>query len=626
MSTDIATLGFKVDSTQVRSGTRDLRDLSTASGTASQAASGLTNTITKLAVAFGAYKLADAAKDAILVSARYDTLGVVLQQVGVQAGYTSGELAMFEGTLQANGIAAVESRSSLVRLIQAHVDLKQATELGRIAQDAAVIANLNSSETFERMVRGIQSGETEILKTIGLNVNFQGSYERLAAQLGKTTKALTEDEKIQARVNEVKRKGIDIAGSYEAAMGTAGKQINSMARHLQLMEIAFGKAFQPTLIALVKKATEEIKSFTATLNETTTQARLAAIGETTWALFEKIYGVVRDVGTVMGSMLSVFSTLPAWVLEAGIVGSFIWGKLPVAKAIAAIVAIKGGLDEVGAAMERVAGVGANKTEAEAQLERVLDTLSTKYGIQRGMTGDWLISIRALFDPEVKGLDAAAKSISDGLEAFFDPKVLDMWTGGVWDATSQTGTAVEELSDQIKKAREKLQKQLALLGLEGYEREKKLIEQEYEANVKATKDIVASRQLRDSKLSDLDEKYLREALTREQDYRLEAARLSNDTATVREIELQKYVEGLVRAGYTIEQTEKLRALKIQQIDKDALDKRLEYQRNYALEIAQLSGDTRAAQESGTAKIFGGLEGAGCHALNSLRHLGISSCGR
>ncbi|HOI17615.1 MAG TPA: hypothetical protein PK036_14860, partial [Geobacteraceae bacterium] len=241
MSVDIATLGIEVRSSSVDTASNSLDRFERESKNAETAAGKLTQTNGQLsssfasvtrymqaaAAAMGLWKLAEYIKDAALLAARYETLGAAMNVVGNNAGYTARQMAEYQKELQKTGIAMIEARESLTRMASAHMDLSKAAQLARIAQDAAVIGGINSSEAFSRMVSGIQRGETEILKTIGINVNFENSYKNLADQLGKTSKELTETEKVTARTNAVMDQGTSISGAYEAAMGTAGKQLLS---------------------------------------------------------------------------------------------------------------------------------------------------------------------------------------------------------------------------------------------------------------------------------------------------------------------------------------------------------------------------------------------------------------
>ncbi len=204
---------------------------------------------------------------ATLLAARVETLGVVLGVVGNNAGYTSSQMEMYSKQVQKMGITTQESDSSLVKMASSQMNLAKASQLARVAQDAAVIGQINSSQAFGRMIDGIRSGEVEILKNIGLNVNFQQSYEKLGAQLGKSAKDLTETEKVTARMNAVLEFGKNIAGTYEAAMGTASKTMSSMVRPAEEIKLSLGSAFSPALTDAVKDLYSSLNNVSDWLKE-----------------------------------------------------------------------------------------------------------------------------------------------------------------------------------------------------------------------------------------------------------------------------------------------------------------------------------------------------------------------
>jgi hypothetical protein len=253
MSVDIATLSIAVDSSNINNATG-------AMDKATSAAGALEAMVGKVAAAFGLYKIADWVKDTALLSARYETLGVSMNVVGKNAGYTATSMAWYQKALQETGISALESRDTLTMMAAAQIDLSKSSQLARIAQDAAVIGNINSSEAFQRMIQGIRSGQTEILRTVGINVTFETGYKKLADQLGKTTGSLSELEKMQARTNMVMEYGKNIAGTYEAAMGTAGKQLKSMERYAQDLQLQIGEVFQPALNVIVEDLGKGLKN------------------------------------------------------------------------------------------------------------------------------------------------------------------------------------------------------------------------------------------------------------------------------------------------------------------------------------------------------------------------------
>jgi hypothetical protein len=243
------------------------RGVSEFSRTAEKMGPVVTRAVAAVSAAFAGIKLGGLIKDTALLSARFETLGVVTQVVGRNAGYTVAQIRDYEQGLRRSGIAAVETRETIARLTQAQVDLAHSTSLARIAQDAAVIGNTNSSEAFSRMVYGIQSAQVEILRTIGLNVNFESSYRKLAQQLGKSQTALSEQEKTQARVNAVLEAGGRIAGTYEAAMGTAGKQLGSMNRLVKDLGVTFGRVFNSSLRQAVFGTSNALSRLQRSLND-----------------------------------------------------------------------------------------------------------------------------------------------------------------------------------------------------------------------------------------------------------------------------------------------------------------------------------------------------------------------
>ena len=211
-----------------------------------------------------------------------------------------------------------------MRLIQAHVKLSTAQKLARIAQDAAVIGAMNSSQAFEQMVYGIQSANVRVLRTIGINVNFQQSYMRLSRQLHISVLDLTQTQKAQARLNAVLAAGPTIAGAYTSAMTTAGKKLLSLKRYSDNLKVSLGEAFTPALGMIVDQLTAGIKDLTSEL-----QGKKDGVRD--WAIFfvhsiasveaeflrfgmllDKIGGTMTTVGmllTAPGKQLGIESSI-----------------------------------------------------------------------------------------------------------------------------------------------------------------------------------------------------------------------------------------------------------------------------------------------------------------------------
>jgi hypothetical protein len=197
--------------------------------------------------------------NAVMIAANVEELGTVLNFVGQRAGYSSDQVKDYTMSLRKSGIAQKEANQALLRAIQGNIKLTDAVKLGRIAQDAAVIGQQNSSEAFQTLIDAVVKGRVVLLKSLGIQGTFEQSYKRMAKTLNKTQAEMTEAERLQARLNLVFEGGEVIAGAYTTAMGNASKQLRSMDRLVQDLQVSIGTYFVPTLKVAVIELTRLVK-------------------------------------------------------------------------------------------------------------------------------------------------------------------------------------------------------------------------------------------------------------------------------------------------------------------------------------------------------------------------------
>lgn len=209
--------------------------------------------------AFVALQSVQIAQRLATVAARTETLGVILGQVANTAGVTATEIQRVDEEVQALGITASASRQSLSQFLQSGLDVGQASELARLAQNAAQIAGSNSSDTFQRLIVNIQQLDTVGLRFMGIVINSEDAMKSYAETIGKSVGQFTQLEKQTAFLNAVFERGVDIAGVYEASMDTVGKQVSSLDRLHEDLAVVVGSTLLPAYGALVEEFTKFLK-------------------------------------------------------------------------------------------------------------------------------------------------------------------------------------------------------------------------------------------------------------------------------------------------------------------------------------------------------------------------------
>jgi len=271
-------------------------------------------------IAFGVSEVVNFAKEATMLTSRIEMLSEVVAVVGENAGYSRAETARYVDEIKAMGITTQAAQSSVIKMAQAQLDLSNASQLARAAQDAARISNFNSSETFERMIHGIRSGEVEILKTIGIAVNFEQAYVRQAQALGKTVAQLSEREKAEARFNATLEATLRIAGTYEATLGKAGGQMLSMSRYIENIKEKIGQAFSPALTAVLQAFTSDLSKIEEYFKDAASSGKAAAWAAAIKDAVTKAYDAFTSLGKIVITTASVLSDF--WEVAKGVAVGF----------------------------------------------------------------------------------------------------------------------------------------------------------------------------------------------------------------------------------------------------------------------------------------------------------------
>jgi len=188
---------------------------------------------------------------AFMAAARVDELDYAMNAVGKSTGLGYDKLNETAMAVRATGIEMEIAQKTTLKFAQNNLDLAYATQLATVAQDLAVIAGENSTETLNRLTTAVITGRSEILKTVGIQKSAGQMYQEYGRTIGKAASALTYQEKQQAVANGAIAEGAKVAGTYAEAMRAPGKLLRSFARLNNELQVAVGgvlvKAFGPLI-------------------------------------------------------------------------------------------------------------------------------------------------------------------------------------------------------------------------------------------------------------------------------------------------------------------------------------------------------------------------------------------
>lgn len=179
-----------------------------------------------------------------LYAARTEQLGVALDAVSKASGVSVSTTTVLENRVKALGVTTQAARLNLARLLAVQVDYRKAEELARASQDLGRISGEGTATAFERITHAIVTGQPELLRYLGLNVNLEREYRKVAQAQGKTAETLSEQEKLQIRTNATLVAAQAYNGVYAASLDTVGGRLLSLRRKIDEAKNAIGAKFQ----------------------------------------------------------------------------------------------------------------------------------------------------------------------------------------------------------------------------------------------------------------------------------------------------------------------------------------------------------------------------------------------
>ena len=403
-------------------------------------------------------------RSATLTAARTEELGLVLDVLAEnarKAAVAEGDLTRasqlsaqaIDGTVAAvkeRGITTQVALKLTSQFARYELDMAQASDLARVAQDAAVISMQDSSEALDGLLHGILTYNPRVLRTYGITVQAEDAFKKFAAANGLAADELDNTQRAQAMLNAVLAEGQSISGAYEAAMGSAGKQLRSLNRYWEEAKNALGEAFLPILSEAVQSITALLKWFNE-LDPSAQRvvAQLLGIGTATAAvsgavilLTPRITAMAAAFGQ-LGKLLAQHSSLLSstqmvnarWqyaltgdttALKAATTATGGWASamsaaIPIAAALAAAVmalaAAKKFDEERTARQAEVTDAWTQFLKEQLEQEQTATEIANNYAVARGRVAKEYEAggvLARMFVNEQKALNADTKTLNDTL--------------------------------------------------------------------------------------------------------------------------------------------------------------------------------------------------------------------
>jgi len=238
-----------------------------------------------IAVGVAAGSLIAFAVKSFKAAAEVERLDLALEAVGASSGKGYEALLAASNSMRKVGIQASVAQRTTLKFAQSNIDLSKASELATIASNLSVAANVSQEEALQSVTFAVTTGNTRVLRQIGITTGASEAYQAYARSIGKASKDLTMNERRQAVVNLVQKEGAKVAGAYALALQSPAKLVTLFGDLHNELQVSMGGALVKGFGPIIKSAFEFEKALIASIEK---GGKLNVIVEALQKLFVKL--------------------------------------------------------------------------------------------------------------------------------------------------------------------------------------------------------------------------------------------------------------------------------------------------------------------------------------------------
>jgi phage-related protein len=221
-----------------------------------QASSKLQGSLTAIGVASGAAiaGLIAFGMKSFKAAAEVERLDLALEAVGASSGKGYEALKQASDSMRTVGIQAAQAQKTTLKFAQSNIDLSKSADIARVAQDLSVASSMSGEEALSSLTMAITTGNTRILRQVGITTDAGTAYGRYASSIGKAAKDLTMGERRQAVMNLVLKEGTKAAGAFALSLQSPAKLVEEFSQLNKELQVTMGAALLKGFGPIIKSA------------------------------------------------------------------------------------------------------------------------------------------------------------------------------------------------------------------------------------------------------------------------------------------------------------------------------------------------------------------------------------
>ncbi len=201
-------------------------------------------------------------KGGVMYAAQVQQMSGTLALLGRQQGVSAREMDNATKSIRDVGIETGAAQQMLANFTRMGLESADAVRVAGEARDLATVSGANTTQTALRILHGVQTRQTDVLRMAGVNVgNLDTAYRKYADSIDTTVSALTEEQKTRAIMNAISEEAAKVQGAAAEADKNAIKQLGSLSRIIREIALELGRPFVGAFssgVLAVKKFTDEI--------------------------------------------------------------------------------------------------------------------------------------------------------------------------------------------------------------------------------------------------------------------------------------------------------------------------------------------------------------------------------